>query len=66
MFYTSTSNGIPELFSGLVKRILMYIKFNEVIKKKRKETASGKFMPNTIQYRFFNLLWHLTHKPKKN
>jgi hypothetical protein len=56
MFYTSTSNGIPELFIGLVKGILMCIKFNEVIKKKKKETASGKFMPNTMQYRFSNFL----------
>jgi len=56
MFYTSTSNGIPELFNGLVKGTLMYIKFNEVLKKKGEETASGKFMPNTMQYRFSNFL----------
>jgi len=41
MLFTSTLNGIPELFNGLDKGILMYIKFNEVLKKKRKETASG-------------------------
>jgi len=64
MFYTSTSNGIPELFNDLVKEILKYIKFNEVLKKKRKETASGKFMPNTMQNRLSNFSYHLTHKPK--
>jgi len=30
----------------------MHIKFNEALKKKSKETESGKFMPNTMQYRF--------------
>ena len=56
MFYTSTSNGTPELFNDLVKGILMHIKFNEVLMKKRKEPASGEFMPNTMQYRFSNFL----------
>jgi hypothetical protein len=74
MFYTATLNGIPELFNGLDKGILMYIKFNGVLKKKRKETASEnsyrKIQQDAIVYQ--NLLFHVymklnvflaTHRP---